>query len=850
MNENIIKEIVARLGIPRKYVETVLQFLQEGNTIPFIARYRKEFTGNMDEVVINEISNVYEYELNLLDRKEAVIKAIDKKGMLTEELERKIRACTKLVEVEDLYLPYKEKKKSKATEAIARGLEPFAKWILSFPSTSVDEEASKYVTGEIEDKTLQVLNTKEAIDGAKYIVAENISDNAEYRKDLRYMLYTKGELKTAPKKDVAKADEKGVYRLYYEFKSFINRLKSYQVLAINRAEKEKAISVNLALENELYVKYLVEKVINSKHSTTTSLVEEAIEDSLKRLILPSIETDIRSELTEVAGKEAIALFGENLYKLLLQPPMKGKVVLGLDPGFVSGCKLCVIDEQGTFKEKSKIYEKKGHNVVIGNTNNLEALRDAQNEVLRLIRKHKVELIAIGNGTASRESEAFIADIIKTNRLNVKYVIVSEAGASVYSAGDVARDEFPDFSVEERSAASIARRLQDPLSELIKIDPKSIGVGQYQYDVNQKELGKELDFIVSKSVNAVGVNVNTASKSLLMHISGLNKAIAENIVKYREENTKFSSRTELNKVPKLGPKAFEQAIGFLRILEGKEPLDMTSIHPESYEIARKILVKYNITPNMLGKSELKDIVSTIDKEALAKELESNLYVVSDILDAFVAPLRDPRDEFSAPVLRNDILTLDDLSVGLELEGTVRNVVQFGAFIDIGLHDDGLVHISKMSRKNIASPKEVVAVGDIVKVWILGIDREREKVQLSLLPLEELNDTEPRRDNDSKPSYNKAENRERRPFIPKKPTLTFDDLAIGGEYKGTVRNIQEYGIFINIGLEKDVLLRINRSSDKKPTDYSTGENVTIYVINIDYEKKQVEVSLKKPVLNSWF
>ncbi|MFH2117699.1 MAG: Tex family protein [Bacillota bacterium] len=719
MNEQIIAEIKKALSVGEKQIVSVLNLLDEGNTIPFIARYRKEATGGLDEEQINEIFKQWEYANNLLDRKEAVIRLIDEKGMLTDDLKAEILSAKKLVEVEDLYRPFKEKKKTKATEAVAKGLKPFANWILMFPYEDVKEEARKYLND-------MVATEDEAIEGAKYIIAEMISDDANYRKSLRAEMINHGMVVTNVKKSAV--DERKVYEMYYEFSEAVNKIRPHRILAINRAENEKVITVKIDLDKIRMTSYLERKVIKRENSTAAPILKEAIEDSLKRLIYPSLEREVRSELTEKGEEQAIEIFAVNLQKLLLQPPLKGKVILGIDPAFRTGCKLSVVNEQGTVLEKGVIYP---HEKTMGGSISDRQIQESQRDLLLLIKKHKVELIAIGNGTASRETESFVATLLKTTGLKAQYVIVNEAGASVYSASELAREEFPDFSVEERSAASIARRLQDPLSELVKIDPKSIGVGQYQHDVTPKKLNESLHFVVTQAVNQVGVNINTASKALLMYVSGLNKSSAENIVKYRDKLGKFRSRKDIMDVPKLGAKTFEQAAGFLRIPEGDEALDMTAVHPESYGVAKTIMKMFNITGPMFGKDIVKDAVASIDRRKLQEELKVDKYTLDDILDAFIAPLRDPRDQFAQPLLRSDILKLDDLSIGMELEGTVRNVVDFGAFIDVGLKEDGLLHISKIARHYIKHPKDVLNVGDIVKVYVLNIDLNRGKVGLTML-----------------------------------------------------------------------------------------------------------------------
>ncbi len=719
MNEQIILEIKKALSVSEKQVISVLELLDQGNTIPFIARYRKEATGGLDEEQINEIFKQWDYANNLLKRKEDVIRLIDEKGMLTEELKAEILSAQKLVEVEDLYRPFKEKKKTKATEAIAKGLEPLAKWIMSFPYGDIKDEASKYITD-------QVLSSDEAIEGAKYIIAEMISDDANYRKSLRQEMVNYGVVVTSFKKNAV--DEKKTYEMYYDYSEPVNKIKPHRILAMNRAENEKIITVKIDLDKERMTSYLERKIISRKESTAAPIIKEAIEDALKRLIYPSLEREVRSELTEKGEEQAIEIFSTNLQKLLLQPPLKGKVVLGVDPAFRTGCKLSVVNEQGTVLEKGVIYP---HEKQLGGSISDKQIQESQRELIRLIHKYKVQIIAIGNGTASRETESFVAALLKSLSMNVQYVIVNEAGASVYSASELAREEFPDFSVEERSAASIARRLQDPLSELVKIDPKSIGVGQYQHDVTPKKLNESLNFVVTQAVNQVGVNVNTASKALLMYVSGLNKTSAENIVKFRDLGGKFKRRDDILKVPKLGAKSYEQAIGFLRIPDGDEALDMTSVHPESYHTAKAIMKKYNITGEMFGKEIVKEVVASINRKQLMEELKVDKYTLDDILDAFIAPLRDPRDQFAQPLLRSDILKLEDLTIGMELEGTVRNVVDFGAFIDVGLKEDGLLHISKIAKHYIKHPKDVLNVGDIVKVYVLNIDLNRGKVGLTML-----------------------------------------------------------------------------------------------------------------------
>ena len=718
-NDDLKKEVAINLDIKIEQVNTVLDMLKEGNTVPFIARYRKEQTGALDENQIREIQTQYEYGLALLKRKEQVIRLIDEKGMLTDELKEKIEKSQKLVEVEDLYRPFKEKKKTKATEAIALGLEPLAKELLAFPTKgSLENIVNKYVNEE------KNITFDSAIQGAKYIIAEMISDNANYRKSIRTECYRTGKIITKKKKKA----EDPTFQMYYDYTLDVKKLKSHNILAINRGEDKDVLSVSIEIDNDRTINYLNSKVIKNEESFATPIIKDAIVDSFNRLIFPSIEREVRSELTETAEDKAIEVFSVNLRNLLLQPPMKGKMVLGVDPAFRTGCKIAVVDKVGKVLDKSVIYQNQKFE---GEKVPEARILEAKKKVTEFILKYNIELIAIGNGTASRETEMFIQDVLKNlNSKRVFYAIVNEAGASVYSASALAQEEFPTYSVEERSAVSIARRLQDPLSELVKIDPKSIGVGQYQHDVTQSKLGDSLDFVVSTAVNQVGVNINTASKSLLGYVSGINKGIAENIVKYREENGEFKNREQIKNVPKLGPKAFEQAVGFLRLPESTEVLDSTSIHPESYKLAKNLIKDLGI--NKLGSDETKQIVEKADVDALiAKYGKENEYTIKDILDAFVAPQRDPRDELDKPLLRCEALRIEDLKIGQELVGVVRNVVDFGVFVDCGVHEDGLVHVSKISKNYIKHPSEVLSVGDVVKVWVLDVDLVRHKVSLTML-----------------------------------------------------------------------------------------------------------------------
>ena len=712
MNKDIILEISKDLNIRESQVEAVLKLLEEGNTIPFIARYRKEATGALDEEIIKNINEVYEYQVNLLKRKEDVIRLIDEKGLLTNELKDSIMKCNKLVEVEDLYRPFKEKKKTKATDAINNGLEPLAKMIMSFPTTgSLDDMAKKFITDKVK-------TTEDAITGAKYIIAEWISDNAYYRKWIRNYVYNNGIINTKVKKD--NPDEAKVYEMYYSYSEEVKRIKPHRVLAINRAEDEKVITVSIDISKDKVLEYLESKNIRNKDSFVCSSVKEAIEDSFKRLIYPSIEREIRSELTDKANVVAIDNFSKNVESLLLQPPIKEKVVLAFDPGFTNGCKLAVIDKNGKYLYSCVIYpfSKKEKDV------------EASKAVLMsLIDKYKVDIIAIGNGTASRESEMFVADIIKNINRSVSYIIVSEAGASIYSTEKVASEEFPNLTPNERSAVSIGRRVQDPLAELVKIPPEGIGVGLYQHDVPEKDLKQSLDFVVTRAVNSVGVNINTASSSLLKYVSGLTKKAIDAIIDFRNTKGTITSREELKKVKGLGDKAYEQSIGFMRILDGNNPLDKTDIHPESYKYALELLNSIDCTVEDIGTDKLKNKLANYDVEN--SNLAIDKYTLEDIVKSLCKPNRDPRDEYPQPILKSDILKAEDLHVGDKLQGTVRNVVDFGLFIDIGLHNDGLAHISKLSKEYIKHPSDLFSVGDIVDCYVINIDKDKEKVSLSLI-----------------------------------------------------------------------------------------------------------------------
>ena len=716
MNETIIKEIATNLNISDKQVSIVLNLLSDGNTIPFIARYRKEVTGALDEETIRSINEVYEYQVNLLKRKEDVIRLIDEKGMLTDEIKDNIMKCSKLVEVEDIYRPYKEKKKTKATEAIALGLEPLAKMMMTFPTTGdIDKLCSKFINDKVP-------NTDNAVTGACYIIAEWISDNAFYRKWIRSYFYKNGVITSKLKKGAD--DENKIYEMYYDYNEPVKWIKPHRILALNRGEKEKILTVSIDVNKDEIIAYLEKKMIKNDKSFVTSYVKNAINDSYKRLIGPSIEREIRSDLTEKGDEAAIDNFGKNLEALLLTPPLKEKVVLAFDPGYVNGCKLAVVDKNGKYLDSTVIKP-----FLKGNEE--ERIRLSMEVVVQLIKKYNVDIISIGNGTASRESEKFCADMISKYNLNCKYVIVSEAGASIYSASPQAIEEFPDLAVEKRSAVSIGRRLQDPLAELVKIPPEGIGVGLYQHDVSQKNLSNSLDFVVEKCVNSVGVNVNTASASLLSYVSGVTKAAIKKIIDYRESVGKIMSRDEIKKKKILTPKAYEQAIGFLRINDGDNVLDSTAIHPESYDVALNVLKDLGFTIKDIGSSELVERLDKIDVEKDFSKYNTDKYTLEDVISSLKKPNLDPRDSYPQPILKSNVLDIKDLHIGDKLQGTVRNVVDFGLFIDIGLHDDGLAHISKLSNSYIKHPSDLFSVGDIVDCYVDDISLEKNKVSLSLL-----------------------------------------------------------------------------------------------------------------------
>ena len=712
MDSNLIQSIREKYNFTTKQINSVLSLLEDKNTVPFIARYRKEQTGGLDEVEIKQIDDEYQYMVNLQKRKEEVIHNVEEQGLLTADLKSDILKQTKLQRVEDLYRPFKQKKKTRATEAKRKGLEPFAKWLKqSNLDTTIENKAQQFLNEEVE--TIEA-----AVKGAQDIIAELVSDAPKYRTKILKDTFQHGNIITQKKKNAE--DEKETFSMYYDYSEPVKKIANHRVLAVNRGEKEKVLSVKLEMDTQGIENFIRKNEITTNHEGNY-IIEDAIKDSLKRLIMPSIEREIRGDLTEKAENHAIDVFSENLRNLLLQPPMKGKQILGVDPAFRTGCKLAVINPFGTFVAKGVMYP---HPPI-----NKKA--DAEKIFVKFVKDYDVELIAIGNGTASRETEQFVASMIQEHHLKVQFIIVNEAGASVYSASEVARTEFPDFQVEERSAVSIGRRVQDPLSELVKIDPKSIGVGQYQHDVNQKALEAALTFVVETAVNQVGVDVNTASRSLLKYVSGLSPTIAQNIINYREENGAIKHNKDIAKVKRLGAKTFEQSIGFLRIVDGSEPLDNTSIHPESYRATYQLLNEINMKAEDLGTENLKSALNHLNIEEMAEKLNIGQPTLEDIIKSLIAPNRDPRDEFETPILKSDVLSIEDLSKNMKLSGTVRNVVDFGAFVDIGVKQDGLVHVSKLSKKFVKNPMDIVSVGDIVDVWILDIDDKKGKVSLTMI-----------------------------------------------------------------------------------------------------------------------
>ncbi|MEZ7743840.1 Tex family protein [Gemella sanguinis] len=719
MYEIITKNLAAKLKINEKYITNVLNLLEEGNTIAFIARYRKELTNSLDEVAIKLIQDEFNYLKSLEERKEEVIRLISEKGLLTDDLKAEILKQDKLQRVEDLYRPFKEKKRTKATIAKEKGLENLAKYILKLPKSlsELNKEARKYINNEKE-----VNNEEEAIRFALDIIAENISDNAKYREYVLENTKKFGQITSSLKKGGEEKDENSTYKNYYEYGERVSKIASHRILALNRAEKEGIIRVSIDNDKERLCQYILRGITRNRDTEIAKILFECIEDSMKRLIYPSIEREIRSDLTKKAEEDSVVIFSENLKQLLMQSPLKNKKVLGIDPAFRTGCKMAVVDEYGNFIDKMVIYPHKPASI--------EKQEKSKKDLIKFITKHNINLIAIGNGTASRETEKFVVENLKEVGLKIDYIIVNEAGASVYSASEVAREEFPDFNVEERSAVSIARRIQDPLSELVKIDPKSIGVGQYQHDITPKYLEKELTFVVETAVNKVGVNINTASVSLLSYVSGVNKQIAKNIVAYRQENGKIETIKEISKVPRLGKKTYEQCVGFLRIPDSKNIFDATGIHPESYKAAENLLKELNLTTKEVGTEEFSTKIEEIDKKNIAEKIGVGMETLEDIIKDLKQPLRDERENFSKPLLKSDILTLDDLSIGMKLSGTIRNITQFGAFVDIGLKQDAMIHISKISKNYIKNPLDVLSVGQIVDVYVIDVEKDRSRVGLAM------------------------------------------------------------------------------------------------------------------------
>ena len=818
LNEKVLKEISLELNVKENAIKQVLDLLSEDKTVAFIARYRKEATGGLDEEEIRKINDRYQYEVNLSKRKEDVCRLIDEKGLLTDELKDQIMNATKLITVEDLYRPFKEKKKTKATEAINNGLSPLADIMLELRTSGNKEEIVSEFLNE------KVLTYNDAIKGAEYIIAERVSDDANVREYIRSKALTNGTIFSKKKKNDNDPEEK--YALYYDSSEAVAKIKPHRVLAINRAEKEEVINVSMDLDDINNVNYLISKYTKDKDSLFRNEIVDAVKDSYDRLIEPSVEREIRGILTDNAEEQAIKVFSLNLKALLLEAPIKGKTVLGVDPAFRTGCKLAVISPSSNVLEIGVIYPtERAKGVEVDEADLLKS----EKTVLDLCNKYNVDIIAIGNGTASRETEAFIADVINKNNLPCKYVIVSEAGASVYSASELAIEEFPDLTVEKRSAISIARRIQDPLAELVKIDPKSIGVGQYQHDVTPKKLSESLDNVVVDAVNRVGVNLNTASVSLLQYVSGLSKATAKNIVKYREDNKRFYTREELLKVSKMGPKTYEQCVGFLRIIDGKNPLDQTGIHPESYDKATMILSSIGADLSMLGTEEIKTKVNEIDREKMEKELNIDSYTFNDILDSFVAPQRDIRESYPGPKLRSDIMHFEDIKVGDELDGVVRNVVDFGCFVDCYVKYDGLVHVSNMSKKRIEHPTDLLSVGDNVHVYVIGIDYDKHKMELSMI-----------NPNEKQQQPEKIEINENLHDI--------SDLEVGMKVFGIVKNITNYGAFIDLGLKKQGLLHMKDMDIYQVTDpnlyVKLQDKVEVYVLAIDKENEKIDLSLVDP------
>lgn len=711
----ILEDVVKLVNMRKDQVKKVIELSEDSNTVPFIARYRKEMTGGLDEEQIRHVLDSWGYANQLAERKAEVVRLIAEQDKLTPDLEQKITSAVKLQQLEDLYRPYKQKRRTRATVAKEKGLEPFAQWIMSLPGSGIPEEKAE----EFINEELDVLTAENAIQGALDIVSETLADDPDIRQRVRDMTFKDGSMISSVKPKAE--DEKGVFEMYYDYQEPLKSLAHHRVLAMNRGESENVLKVKIKSPEDRILGWMNRHILKGKSTVVTELIGRSIEDSYSRLIEPAVEREIRRGVSEEAEEQAIHIFGENLRSLLLQPPLKDRVILGMDPAYRTGCKLAVIDATGKLLEVAVIYPVKPW----------EKVTESRNKVKELIERHGIDLIAIGNGTASRETEQFTADLLRETGLDVPFLIVNEAGASVYSASKLAKEEFPDLQVEERSAASIARRVQDPLAELVKIDPKSVGVGQYQHDVTQSRLNESLSFVVETVVNRVGVNVNTASSSLLVHVSGLSKAVANNIVNMRDEQGKFTTRTQLKKVPRLGAKTYEQSIGFMRIPDGKEVLDQTGIHPESYSVAKRLMKDYEITSAGLGTDEVRTLVNSLSAENLAETYETGVPTIRDILQAMAEPGRDPRDELAKPILKTDVLKMEDLSKGMELEGTVRNVVDFGAFVDIGVKQDGLVHISKLRKGFVKNPMDVVNVGDVVTIWVEDVDVHKGRIALTMI-----------------------------------------------------------------------------------------------------------------------
>lgn len=817
--KELIQKAAARAGVRAGQAQAVIGLLTEGKTVPFIARYRKEATGELDEVQIKAVEDAHRYLSQLEERKEEVIRIISEQGKLDGKLEEAIRSADVLQRVEDLYRPYQKKRKTRATAAKERGLEPLADLLLSNLKQRPEAAAGEFV-----DSGKEVPDTEAALAGARDIIAERISDDATVRDRIRNAIRRDGFIVTSRKKDAE--DPKGVFEMYYEYEEPVRQIKPHRILAVNRGEKTGVLKVAIAAPDERLTEEIRRSYLRYPGSLAADEVAEAAADAYKRLLLPSIEREIRGELTEKAEEQAIRIFSENLKRLLLQPPMRGKTVLGVDPAYRTGCKLAVVSDTGRLLELGVIYPHTSSDT-----------EGAKKKVLGMLQKHSVSIIAIGNGTASRETEQFIAECLKEAEGEASYVIVNEAGASVYSASEEARREFPELQVEQRSAVSIARRLQDPLSELVKIEPKSVGVGQYQHDVSQKNLGEQLDFVVETAVNRVGVDVNTASASLLQHISGLSRTVADNIVAARDELGRFSSRAQLKKVPRLGAKTYEQAVGFLRVPEAKNPLDATGVHPESYALAEEILKAAELDKKDIGTERAAEKLGKLDAGEVAAAASAGEVTVRDIIETLRRPNRDPRDEFPQPLLRKEVLTMDDLKRGMEMEGTVRNVVDFGAFIDIGVGEDGLLHVTKMSKGRVRHPLDILAPGDVVTVSIDDVDREKGRISLTMLSQAEEEEKK-------KQEEQRRHHSEER----KKSAKKLSDLKPGVQVKGQVRRLKPYGAFVDVGAGKDGLVHISKMAPVRVEDpgdiVQPGDTVAVWIESVDTAASKISLTMIDP------